>query len=424
MAFRWFASTSDVLRDERGAIGLVVALLSTVLLGFAALAIDASFLYVSRTKLQITADAAALAGAAKLPSDANVAAEAIAMAALNMPTATNGNVLVAGDVVTGNWNKVTKVFTAAGTPKNAVKVTTRRSVAGGNATPLFFASILGFSQTSVMAEAVAEGEDGVRSQCETNGFISDRFVPSGSNNSLYGFCWYARVQVDIGSNDFFDADSRVGAMNVNQIHAGSDNVGLANAKFAADWRTDLSGQVGQIINDLQSGAIAMPSYISNTVTVGSLPANPIPGTAYIVSGAASIPSGKTLSNIVIIANGDVAFGSQVNITNAVIASRANVQMGSNMNIGDPNYCANNSGSVQFLARTNVQMGSNINLRGVQMVAGADVDMGSNNSVAAYGVSAQGGRDVKLGSNVNMYACASQAASHVRFTAGAKLRLVR
>jgi Flp pilus assembly protein TadG len=424
MAFLWRTSAPGALRDERGATVVVVAIASTALIGVAALAIDASFLYVSRNKLQMTADAAALAGAAKLPTDANVRAEAIALAQLNMPVARNGNVLVAGDIVTGNWNKATKVFTAAGTPKNAVKVTTRRSVAGGNATPLFFASIFGFTRTSVIAEAIAEGSAGPGSECETNGFIADKILQTGSNNSLYGFCWYARQKVQIGSNDFFDANSQVGSTNLSHIQSGSDNVGLAGAKFEADMTPTLAGQVGQIINDLQSGAIAMPSYITQTVNVSSLPANPVPGRAYIVSGTAVFGSNKTLNNIVVIANGDVSFGSNVNLTNAVIASRSLVQMGSNMNIGDPNYCTSNTGSVQFLATGEVKAGSNDVFRGVQMIAGTDVDMGSNNDVAAYGVSAQGGRDVKIGSNVDMYACPTDIASHVRFSLGPKLRLVR
>ena len=49
------------LRDERGAVGVVVALLMVPLAGFAAIAIDVSAMYAERQQLQTGADAGALA---------------------------------------------------------------------------------------------------------------------------------------------------------------------------------------------------------------------------------------------------------------------------------------------------------------------------------------------------------------------------
>ena len=49
------------LRDERGAVGVVVALLMVPLIGFAAIAIDVSAMYAERQQLQTGADAGALA---------------------------------------------------------------------------------------------------------------------------------------------------------------------------------------------------------------------------------------------------------------------------------------------------------------------------------------------------------------------------
>ena len=51
------------LVDQDGAIGIVIALLLPVLLGFAGLAIDIGHLYVVNTQLKNAADAGALAGA-------------------------------------------------------------------------------------------------------------------------------------------------------------------------------------------------------------------------------------------------------------------------------------------------------------------------------------------------------------------------
>jgi Flp pilus assembly protein TadG len=49
------------LRDDRGAVGVVVALLMVPLLGFAAITVDVSAMYAERQQLQTGADAGALA---------------------------------------------------------------------------------------------------------------------------------------------------------------------------------------------------------------------------------------------------------------------------------------------------------------------------------------------------------------------------
>ena len=49
-------------RNRSGATLVLVAILMTVIIGFAGIAIDASRLYVMRAQLQTTADASAIAG--------------------------------------------------------------------------------------------------------------------------------------------------------------------------------------------------------------------------------------------------------------------------------------------------------------------------------------------------------------------------
>ncbi|UNY41880.1 hypothetical protein CPT_Momento_050 [Burkholderia phage Momento] len=58
-----YARGSKSRRNQRGAVAITVALLMSILLGFAALAIDVGYLFVVRNELQNAADAAALAGA-------------------------------------------------------------------------------------------------------------------------------------------------------------------------------------------------------------------------------------------------------------------------------------------------------------------------------------------------------------------------
>lgn len=61
--------------DEGGQVAIVVALMLTVLLGFAALVVDVGLNWAARTQTQGAADAAALAGVIALPSDPLAAVE-------------------------------------------------------------------------------------------------------------------------------------------------------------------------------------------------------------------------------------------------------------------------------------------------------------------------------------------------------------
>jgi hypothetical protein len=61
--------------DEGGQVAIVVALMLTVLLAFAALVVDVGLNWAARTQAQLAADAAALAGVIALPSDPVAAVE-------------------------------------------------------------------------------------------------------------------------------------------------------------------------------------------------------------------------------------------------------------------------------------------------------------------------------------------------------------
>ena len=155
----------DLWQDRRGAFAPMAALVITAMLGFGALAIDMGFNYYTRNKLQVTADSSALAGASQLeflPDQTPMVTEALDYADKNMPFTDYGNVLVAPDVVAGNWDPDTRTFTPALEPMNAVMTTTRQQEASGNAVPAFLGGIAGFSSYDIQASAIATwgvGED-------------------------------------------------------------------------------------------------------------------------------------------------------------------------------------------------------------------------------------------------------------------------
>jgi hypothetical protein len=142
----------NILREDKGSVAVLVALVITCLMGFAALVVDMGLLFQTRSQLATMADSAALAGAQSLPS----ASQAIATA--NSYASVNG---MAGD----------RVNAIVENANSKITVTTGRTV------NLLFAKVLGFTTQDVTATAAASmsgvaGASGV----VPLGIVKDEFV--------------------------------------------------------------------------------------------------------------------------------------------------------------------------------------------------------------------------------------------------------
>ncbi len=108
----WPSNLDRRASDNRGAILVFMAITLVLLLGFLALAVDMGYIYASQTKLQATADAAALAaisGASVGPDE--MRARAVEYALKNNVYG-NGVILEPSDVELGRWDSDTRTFTA------------------------------------------------------------------------------------------------------------------------------------------------------------------------------------------------------------------------------------------------------------------------------------------------------------------------
>jgi hypothetical protein len=153
--------------SRRGAIAPLTAVLLIPLLAVTALAIDLSYLALTRTQLQNAADAAAMAAAAetvtnKLPSDqANARKWASEFAAMNTAAGSTVGIASEADVQFGYWNSVTRQLESPRTSEanvkiNAVRVLARRDPASsGGAVPLFFARVFGVNTWNLQTESIA-----------------------------------------------------------------------------------------------------------------------------------------------------------------------------------------------------------------------------------------------------------------------------
>jgi hypothetical protein len=141
-------------RDLSGNVAILFALLLPVLVGGGGLAVDYAYYTMVKGELQGAADAAAAAGAISLPSDTAAKTAALQLAHLNV-AASLGTVAEERDVELGIYNSVDRSFTVSPVAPNAVRVTTGRTVARGNAPPAMFSAIWGYEHQEIHAVAIA-----------------------------------------------------------------------------------------------------------------------------------------------------------------------------------------------------------------------------------------------------------------------------
>ncbi|MCK4621471.1 MAG: hypothetical protein KAT62_04565 [Desulfuromonadales bacterium] len=181
------------VNNQRGAVAVTVALLMIMLVGFAALAIDVGYVYVTRNELQNVADAAALAATRELgfiyqgmsydeqqnfscaSIDVAPCSQIVAVAkqaALENQAANVNIVINDSDVQIGHWDfSVLPPFTAGNDPMNiqpgnlpdpnplvrpkAVRVTARRQEGSNSPITMFLAGVIGVDTMGVSALATA-----------------------------------------------------------------------------------------------------------------------------------------------------------------------------------------------------------------------------------------------------------------------------
>ena len=208
--------TNTVLTNQKGVTAIMVALVMTVLLGLAALAVDIGYRNVAQNELQNIADAAALAGAGELgrqyldPNFVDVENSLIVAIAENIANSNESGFSI--QVQIGTWRNHDEGFIGTlNNRPNAVKVIARRGSDGNSQIPTFFARIWNIVGLDAMADAVAAltgskqvepgeleipvgiSEEWFRREEETNGNFCDQniqFYPTAGTEGCAGWHTY------------------------------------------------------------------------------------------------------------------------------------------------------------------------------------------------------------------------------------------
>ena len=148
-------------RQRRGSYAIIVALLLVVLLGFAALAIDLSYLRLARLQAQNAADAGAHAALTEFRlTRSEDAARARAAQFVNLNYIAGDRALVEPetDVIFGGWDFPSHSFNPDADYVNAVEVTVRREAdAPGGSVPLMLARIFGATEADARSNGSSVG---------------------------------------------------------------------------------------------------------------------------------------------------------------------------------------------------------------------------------------------------------------------------
>ena len=278
-------------RDQSGSTAVFTALAMPVLLGMVSLVVDVSHLRFNKTKLQLAADAGALAAVKNMST-----AEAIRLAQANVP-ANYGQVTqdALKDVKFGTYDTVNKLF-VEGPNGNAVQVTAARDAAHGNMIQGFFTRFLSDSANfEARAQSVA--------------------VRTGMTGCVYGLA-SSGIGFSVGSNTAVQASCGV---RVNASTSGSSSnfrgslCAAGTNTLTTDARCEVSRDpIGLVVdrNDFAPANIRS----GNQKLAGTLAA----GVYYFENASVSVTSDLTGSGVTLVlsANSTIDFrgNGRINLT--------------------------------------------------------------------------------------------------------------
>lgn len=370
------------LREDGGGVLVFVALALPVFLMIAALVFDIGLARLHHTRLQIAADAAALA-AARHPGDIDAARGAAqTLAGQNYPGS-----LRSADVTFVHWDAEAGT---AGPPDpandraaNAVSVTTRRDAGTTGLLPYVFGgAISGLSGDGFTLAAGSIALLAAETGCSSGtGIFADEGLTLGSGSEYFGVCLYGRRAVGVGQGVALDDATAVIAPDLDLIDEparGSHGV-AATLDLVLPGR--VPGQVAAARNATQPPDTAADLYPSDTVVgrrANGTQNTPTGGRRHLCSdGTSNRPcadddpfthhvwnrSGNGTVNVTL--RNNTTYRNLILETDGTITLQQGVTLE----------------NVTLWAGRDVVFGNNASFDGVRVFAAGDVSIGANNVVA-------------------------------------------
>jgi Flp pilus assembly protein TadG len=451
------------LNDESGAYAVWSLLWFSLYVAMGGLAVDMTDAYRNQTLLQATADASALAGAISLPNEADAVAMALAYSSINMDPAINenGNVLLGPDVIVGNWNFGTRVFsTGAGSADTveAVLVTTRRSNANDNALATNFLRIMNLwgipgDVWNIATEAIAVK---YIPECLDGGMVAaNQFDSQGGGGYYNELCIHGQnMDVDPGlnngvefqSNNYIESGVSVSSPDLDDVSYKNNNEGIEEALAEGD----LYPKDAFIVNDIIAGLTDpasdyMPDYIDTDPVTGAPNIYSPPqgnnyagpydaGTIYDVNCSSdnkilSLPTGVLIEKVVIVTNCKIKASNGLIVTDVVLASTStgngkdplsqnSIDLAATAQFGSNTFCSDDpvlqgTGGVELYSAASAHVTAGANAGGMRVVVAGSFDITSNADI--FGISFQAGNDISVTSGGKFGLCENGTRSPGKYT---------
>lgn len=389
------AGPGGFLREEGGGVLVFVALALPVFLMIAALVFDIGLARLHHTRLQIAADAAALA-AARHPGDIDAARGAAqTLAGQNYPGS-----LRSADVTFVHWDEVAGT---AGPPDpandraaNAVSVTTRRDAGSNGLLPhVFGGAVAGLSGDgfTLAAESIAllAAETGCSSG---TGIFADGRLDLGGGSEYFGVCLYGRQAVGVGQGVALDDATAVIAPDLDRIDEPARGSHGVAATLDLVLPARVPGQVAAAGNATEPPDTAADLYPSDTV-VGRRDN----GTQHAPTGQRPHLCSDGISNRPCAANDpfthhvwnrsgngtfNVTLRNNTTYRNLIVETDGTITLGQGVTLEN----------VTLWAGRDIVFGNNASLDGVRVFAARDVTIGANN-VAVGNTTIWAGGDITV-----------------------------
>lgn len=383
-------------------------------------AIDVGNVMTARTQLQIAADASAHAALVtrELKSEREAIAAAREIALLNMPESVFGIVLNDADIVFGQYDSNTQRFVSQSGSRDAVQVTTRRTLENGNAVATYLLKLVGLDDWNLTTTAIFTT---YHPTCLREGFVAEGPVDVQSNNTYSnGFCIHSNSYVSLNSNNYFEPGTVVSMPNLDDIELPNSgfktNTGLADALREGSWNIRIINRIDALINGLSTfDPLYLPSYItSNTkngfssrdVTQADLEEGRLHTFTCSGGAALTIKAKVIVKNVVIVTSCDVKFEQGVQIISSVIAttsaSSKSMSASSGLQVGLNDNCAIGGGS-QLVTAGSMSFPSDLQIYGSQLLAKNDISF-SANADGIQGAAIVAGGTISGTSNMAMGFC--------------------
>ncbi|WP_373353168.1 pilus assembly protein TadG-related protein [Pseudoroseicyclus sp. CXY001] len=431
------------LRAEEGSAsiwGIFVILASSMVMG---LAIDYTNGWREQTRMQVAADAAALAAATRLDDLDTARQTAIDVAAMNLG---DSGMVAAEDVEFGTYDPESLEFVeylSAGLEAeevDAVRVWPRRTAERGNELSTYLLRLVGTEAFSIGANAVAlappaPASGGTeRPACSSATFLSTGHIQTGGGNSFYGdTCIHGEGGVATGGNDYLQESVRFSAPSLSQIYLAPyspSNVPPENYKVERSlapvilptlssrwttmwntfWNSTATTYSGPLLPDFMfEGGPARIVRKSGWWTVQ--PGDVQPNTIYVINGGAQFAGNVQAHNVAFIVNGQLGVGGGNDLHFEdffVFADR--IQLAGNITWGPRSaWCDADAFSVYLFGRSALSMGGWGKAVSSHNVLGVAPDFNPGGAMTASGIYYEfSNRNASLGGNISIGAeCAGQ-----------------